>query len=181
MNLLFKLTDRDIGIEPKEMKDYQLRIAARGIVIRNDGKIALQYKSNTNEFKLIGGGIENKEELEEAFKREVLEETGCKIEIINKLGITEEYISLKKAKQISHIFIAKVIKNLHILKLTEKEKSEGAKLIWETPEEALKLIKNSYEKLLPSNYAEEYTIYRMKFVVLRDTKILEYYLKNKNK
>lgn len=180
MNLLFKLTDKDIGIEPKEINEYKLRIAARGIVIKDGGKIALQYKSNTNEFKLIGGGIENEEELEDAFKREVLEETGCEVEIIKKLGVTEEYISLKKAKQISHIFIAKVIKDLHILKLTEKEKREGAQLIWETPEEALKLIKNSYEKLLPSNYVEEYDVYRMKFVVLRDTKILEYYLENKN-
>lgn len=181
MNLLFKLTDKDIGVEPKEINEYKLRIATRGIVIRDDGKIALQNKNNTNEFKLIGGGIENEEGIENAFKREVLEESGCEIEIIKKLGVTEEYISLKSTKQISHIFIAKVIKDLHILKLTEKEKIEGAQLIWETPEEALKLIKNSYEKLLSSNYAEEYNVYRMKFIILRDTKILQYYLENKNR
>lgn len=179
MNTLFKLTDKDIGIEPKEMKNYKLRIAARGIIIKEDGKIALQKKSNTNEFKLIGGGIENKEEPSIAFQREVIEETGCEIEIIEQLGITEEYISMKNAKQISYVFIAKVIKDSKILNLTEKEKEEGAELIWVTPKEALKLVKNSYDELIQSNYEKEYDVYRMRFIALRDRKILEYYLENR--
>ena len=29
MDVLFQLTDKDFGLEPKEMKDYKLRIAAR--------------------------------------------------------------------------------------------------------------------------------------------------------
>lgn len=45
MNILFKLTDRDFGLELTEMKDFRIRIASRGIVMRNDGKIAIQYKS----------------------------------------------------------------------------------------------------------------------------------------
>ena len=47
-------------------------------------KIAIFYKSNKNEYKLPGGGMENDENPEEAFKREVLEETGCVVEIVNK-------------------------------------------------------------------------------------------------
>lgn len=178
MNLLFKLTDKDFGVEPKEMSNYEMRFAARGIVVREDGKIALQKKCNTNEFKLIGGGIEEEEEPSLGFKREVLEETGCEVEIIKEFGITEEYVSMKNAKQISHVFVAKVINDLHTLKLTEKEKSEGAELIWVTPEEALKLIEDSYGKLVASNYAEEYDVYRMRFIRLRDKKILEYYITN---
>ena len=150
MNIICKLTDKDFGIEPKEMINYRLRVASRGIVIREDGKIAIQNKSNKNEYKLVGGGIEENEDPSVAFKREVLEEAGCEIEIINQLGITEEYRSLRNLKQISNIFIAKVVKDLHTLNLTEKEKSEGAKLLWVEPREAL--------------------------VVLRDRKILEYYL-----
>lgn len=53
MNLLFKLTDKDFGIEPQEMNNFKLRMAARGIVIREDGKIAIQNKANKNEFKLV--------------------------------------------------------------------------------------------------------------------------------
>lgn len=31
MGLLFKLTDEDFGIEPQEMKNYNVRLAARGL------------------------------------------------------------------------------------------------------------------------------------------------------
>ena len=57
MNILFKLTDSDFGLEPKEMKDCKMRIASRGIVMRDDGKIAIQYKTNKKEYKLVGGGM----------------------------------------------------------------------------------------------------------------------------
>lgn len=173
MSVIVKLTDEDFGIKPKEMKDYRLRVAARGIVMREDGKIAIQNKSNKNEFKLVGGGMEENEDPTIAFKREVLEEAGCEIEIIEKLGTTEEYKSLQNLKQISNIFVSKVINDIHKLNLTEKEKSEGAKLLWVEPKEALKLITDCYDKLLPSNYDD---VYDTRFVVLRDRKILEYYL-----
>ena len=66
------------------MNNSRLRLGARGIAIREDGKIAIFNKSNKNEYKLPGGGLEGEgeEETEEAFKREVLEEIGCEIEII---------------------------------------------------------------------------------------------------
>lgn len=173
MNVLFRLTDKDFEIKPQEMNNCNIRLAARGIVIRDDGKIAIQNKSNKNEFKLVGGGIENNENPIIAFKREVLEEAGCEVEIIEQLGITEEYKSLQNLKQISNIFIAKVINDTHQLNLTEKEKNEGAKLLWVEPKEALRLITDCYDKLLPSDYDD---VYDTRFVVLRDRKILEYYL-----
>jgi len=86
MELICKITDIDIGEEPVEMENPKLRLGARGIVIREDGKIAIFNKSNKNEYKLPGGGLESKEKPEDAFKREVLEETGCKVEIIDTLG-----------------------------------------------------------------------------------------------
>lgn len=173
MSVIVKLTDEDFGIKPKEMKDYRLRVAARGIVMREDGKIAIQNKSNKNEFKLVGGGMEENEDPSIAFKREVLEEAGCEVEITENLGTTEEYKSLQNLKQISNIFVAKIINDIHKLNLTEKEKNEGAKLLWVEPKEALKLITNCYDKLLPSDYDD---VYDTRFVVLRDRKILEYYL-----
>ena len=175
MEIIFKITDKDFGIEPLDMSNFKLRIAARGIVIREDGKIALQNKSKKNEYKLVGGGMEGNEDPKIAFQREVLEEAGCEIQIIEQLGITEEYKSWQNLKQISNIFVAKVIKDIHKLNLTEKEKNEGAKLLWVEPTEALKLITDCYDKLLPSDYDD---VYDTRFVVLRDRKILEYYLKN---
>lgn len=173
MELICKVTDEDIGEKSIKMKTPKLRLGARGIVVRNDGKIAIFNKSNKNEYKLPGGGIEGEEKPEEAFKREVLEETGCKIEIVKKLGTTEEYKTLVNFKQISYVFVGKVLEDTKQLNVTKEEKEEGAKLVWEAPEKALKLIMNSYDKLVSSKYG---SIYHTKFIVLRDKKILEKYI-----
>lgn len=45
--------------------------------------------------------------------------------------------------------------------------------MWETPEKALGLITECFDKLVASKYE---SIYSTKFVVLRDRRILEYYL-----
>ena len=173
MELICKLTDEDIGEKIINMENPKLRLGARGIVIREDGRIAIFNKSNKNEYKLPGGGLEGEEKPEDAFKREVLEETGCEIEIIESLGTTEEYKSQNNFKQISYIFVGKVLKDTKQLNVTKKEKEEGAKLLWETPKKALELITECFDKLVASKYE---SIYSTKFVVLRDRRILEYYL-----
>ena len=174
MKLICKITDNDIGEKYLELINPKIRLAARGIVVREDGKIAVFNKSNKNEYKLPGGGVENNESVDQTFTREVLEETGCVVEIIEELGITEEYKYQNNFKQISNVFVGKVIKDTQQLNVTQKEKDEGARLLWETPERALELIKGCYDKLVDSKYE---SIYATKFIVLRDSKILEYYLK----
>lgn len=174
LNIICKLTDIDIGEKYNELVEPKVRIGARGIIRRNDGKIAIFNKSNKNEYKLPGGGIEENEKPEEAFKREVLEETGCKVEIIEKLGTTEEYKTLDNFKQISYVFVGKVLEDTKQLNVTQKEKDEGAKLVWKTPKNALKVITESYDKLVASKYE---SVYHTRFIALRDRKILEYYIK----
>lgn len=173
MELIYKVTDEDIGEKSIEAQNPRVRLGARGIVIREDGKIAVFNKSNKNEYKLPGGGIEESENPELAFKREVLEETGCEVEIVKCLGTIEEHKTLDNFKQISYVFVGKVIKDTNELHLTEKEKDEGAKLIWETPENGLKLISNCFENLVASKYE---SVYHTKFIVFRDKKILERYM-----
>ena len=173
MNLICKITDKDLGLEYNAIENPSLRLGARGIVIRDDGKIAIFNKSNKNEYKLPGGGLEGNEDPKEAFKREVLEETGCVVEILEELGTTEEYKFQNNFKQISYVYVGKVVEDTKALNVTQKEKDEGAKLLWETPKKALELVTNCYENLVESKYE---TVYATKFVVLRDRKILEYYI-----
>ncbi|MBR6033791.1 MAG: NUDIX domain-containing protein [Clostridia bacterium] len=173
MDLICKITDRDIGEDYIEMENPKIRYGARGIVLRDDGKIAVFNKANKNEYKLPGGGIEDDETPEEAFKREVFEETGCKVEIIEKLGIAEEDKSQANFKQISNVFVGKVIEDTKKLHITQKEIDEGGKILWETPQKALELITKCYGELVKSDYE---SVYITKFIVLRDRKILEYYI-----
>ena len=118
MECIKKLIDENIGLTSIEFNNPRIRYGARGIIIEKDGKIALFNKTMKNEYKLPGGGIDKGENPEEAFKREALEETGCEVEIIKCLGTIEEHKSLDNFKQISYIFIAKVINNRNKLNLT---------------------------------------------------------------
>lgn len=175
MNLIKIIKDEDFNLKSIDFNNPKIRYGARGIVIKDD-KIALFNKVNKNEYKLPGGGIEKNEDIENAFKREVLEETGCEVEIIRELGIIEEQKSLDNFKQISYVFVSRVIKDTNILSLTEKEKDEGAKLLWVDINKALNLITNSMNNLKASKYE---SLYHSKFIVERDKIILEYYLNNK--
>ena len=168
------IKDEDIGYTNKDLNNPRKRIGARGIILKND-KIAIFYKKNKNEYKLPGGGVEDGENLEDGFKREVLEETGCVVKIQKKLGITEEFKGIANFYQLSHVYLAEVIEDTHKLNLTEKEKSEGAELLWTTLEQAISLVKNCFDKIKPSTYDEQENVYATKFIIKRDLSILEYY------
>lgn len=171
---LFKITDKDFGIEEKKNKSNpEIRIGARGMIFNEDGKIAIIHKKNKNEYKLPGGGVEENEDPKESFLRECLEEIGCEVCINNFLGVAEEYKSQENFKQFSYVFIAKKTLDKNELKLTKKEMEEGTEFIWLDVLEALNRMKNSLNTLKASNYDN---IYRSKFMVLRDIKILENYI-----
>ena len=174
-NNIAVITDKDIlGKESTNFNFEKTRYGARGIIVK-DNKIGLLYKKNKNEYKLPGGGIEENETPLEAFKREIKEEAGCEIDNIEKIGIIEEEKNKNSFKQISYVFKADVTE-IGSQNMTEKEKEEGAEFIFIDINKALELMKNCYNNIIPSKYDD---IYSTKFIVLRDIKILEYYLKLK--
>lgn len=177
MNLIKILTDKDFNIDTIEMNNPRHRYAARGLVFKDD-KIAILNKQFKKEYKLVGGGIEENEDPAIAFQREVLEEAGCEIEIKELLGTIEEHKSQDNFKQTSYVFVANVVNDTKKLNLTQKEMDEGARLLWLDIEDAMRLIKESEDKLIASEYEN---IYHTKFIVRRDYEILKYYLENYNK
>lgn len=174
MNYIIKLIDENFGIKSIKMENPRHRLGARGLVFKN-GKVAILNKQSKNEYKLVGGGIETDEDPANAFQREVLEETGCEIKIIDFLGITEEYKSQDNFRQTSYVYVANVINDTGNINFTQKEIDEGSKLLWLDINDALKLIKESENKLVSSKYE---SVYHTKFIVRRDYEILKYYIDN---
>ena len=127
MRCIGKLTDEDFNLESVPLNNPRIRYAARGIIFNEDGKVAILYKQNKNEFKLIGGGIEEDEDPKEAFKRETLEETGYKIEIYECLGTFDEIKTHDNFKQTSYVYVAKALKKVNNPQYTEKELKENSK------------------------------------------------------
>ena len=175
MKVIAEITDDMFGIKPISFNNPKIRYGARGIVKKQDGTIAVFCKRAKNEYKLPGGGIEQEENAEEAFAREVLEEVGCEVNNILLLGITKELKSQENFQQISYAFSCNVKKDLKSVKMTQKEIDEGGAIIWLTPENALQKITECEDQLKASDYDN---IYRTKFMNYRDREILKYYIKN---
>lgn len=175
MEFIKVLTDKDFDLDVIEFNNPRIRYGARGIVLNENNEIAILNKSKKNEYKLVGGGIEGDEDPELAFKREVLEEAGCEVEIDKYLGQIKEEKSHGNFMQISYIYVAHVIKNYNKLNLTKKEIDEGARLLWLKLDDAMEIIKDSEDKLKASKYE---TVYQDRFIVRRDYSILEYYKNN---
>lgn len=108
MKLIRTIQFKDLGIE--EVDKFEVRRAARAVVFDNDKNIGILYVSKYNYHKLPGGGLEDSETIEEALKRECLEEIGCSVEIIGELGEIIEYRDKWSLKQHSYCYLANIVR-----------------------------------------------------------------------
>ena len=79
MELLLVIKEQEVHPEIKKADGTKnkFRKAVRAVVFDNENKVALINVSKHNYYKLPGGGIENFESVEDALRRECLEEAGC--------------------------------------------------------------------------------------------------------
>ena len=68
MNLIGKISDVDIGEKELFCENPNTRTAVRVILINDENKIAILHKKNKNEYKLVGGGVDEGEDFEDALK-----------------------------------------------------------------------------------------------------------------
>lgn len=93
------------------------------------------------------GGIDDGENIKEALIREVLEEVGSKIEIMDEVGKIIEFRSKLNLKQTSYCYIGKIISR-GMTTFTEEERNQNFKLIWISLDEAISKVRNDK----PTNY-----------------------------
>lgn len=158
MNLLKELSQKDIGMNnTNEDIAYKLRKAARAMVLDKDNRIAILNVTKDNYHKLPGGGFEGHEDVEEALRREVMEEVGAEIEVGKEVGCIIEYRDEFKQLQISYCYLAKVNGELTQVSFTEDEINDGFNLQWYTIEQAMEIMQQDQ----PQSYVG-------KFIHVRD-------------
>lgn len=158
MKLIKYITDTDFGLEASNLdfNGWNVRQAMRGILFNDKNEIALMKIDKYKMYKLPGGGVDEGESLEDAFSREMLEETGCEADIKGCVGIVIEKRDQWTMFQISHCHIAKVNKVYKDLNLTESEKSAGFSLVWvKSIDEAISLMQNCEPQEYDNKFIKE--------------------------
>lgn len=132
MKTILTLTDTDINAKAPAVDHagYKVREAARAIVLDDDGRVALLWMELYQGHKLPGGGIDPGESIKQALERELLEEIGCRAEIVSELGNVVEYRDEYRLRQTSYCFLAKKIGEQSESSFTEDELADGFRMVW---------------------------------------------------
>ncbi len=159
------ITDSDFfGGDPMYLGRVE-RYASRGVLISDTGKVGLLYAKRLYCYKLPGGGIRRGEAEREALRRELLEETGYRCRVLQKLGTVEEHKIRRSYMQISAAFTARAEGEPGEPKFTSAERRIGFELRWLELEDAVQLMKKEFSAT---------NDYGKKFLLARDLAILEY-------
>ena len=109
------------------VEDYLLNVRASGIII-HDNKILLHKNINEEHYALIGGRVAIGESSEEALKREVMEEMGKEVDIIEGLTTVENFFQMKDSKYYEILFVHRLeFKNEDDKKILETIKNVEGK------------------------------------------------------
>jgi 8-oxo-dGTP pyrophosphatase MutT (NUDIX family) len=130
-------------------ENVKKRKAVRAIIFDDEYKIAILEVRGGVYHKIPGGGIEVGENDIEALKREIFEEAGCDIEIIEKIGELQ-FVDPDGSGLIHHsvCFLTKKIKDYGRQYFTEIEIKNKFKLLWIDIDEAINLFENVKTKKL---------------------------------
>lgn len=101
--MIMKYFDDKQGVEKDVPQDAEIfwRPTVYGVITKDDS--ILMVKPHHGLHALPGGGMEPGESIEEALKREVLEETGYQVESSELLNTTERYLYIEKEDKFYHV------------------------------------------------------------------------------
>lgn len=161
-----------LGIQ--EIKDNNTRIttrqAARAVILK-DGKI-LMVHTNKGDYKFPGGGVKRQEEIKEALKREVAEETGYIVTSIGeKLGMiiqrnVNQFNSNGIFEMTSYYYYCDVKDTPESQHLDKYEEDQEFEPVWITIDEVIKenelILQGKKADINPWVYRETLALKRLK-------------------
>ncbi len=131
------------NLTTEEINKLPLMYGTRTVVLTSDNEVILIKIKTGNFHTLVGGNIEDTENIEQGTIRECKEESGYNISIIDNLG----YIVLCKKKYKKYIFgnLVKTIGEPTPLKLTQEEIELGHEILKYPIDKALDILENDYK------------------------------------
>lgn len=155
METILTIRDRDFieNAPDVDSSGFKNREAVRAVLSDDNGRIALIYSKNRNYHKLPGGGIDQGEDHASALHREIMEETGCRAEIIQEVGQIIEFRDQIELIQTSYCYTAKLIEDTGETHFTDHEASEQFAVIWA---DDLTHATSLFEQVTSTDYGVQY-------------------------
>lgn len=129
MKSLLTIKEQDIIPDSSDVdvSDFRKRGAARAVLLDSSNQVYLMNVSLHSYHKLPGGGIDEGESIIQALERELLEEVGCKAEVIAELGTVVEYRNYEDGglEQTSYCYLARQTGDQVASSLEDGELAEG--------------------------------------------------------
>jgi 8-oxo-dGTP diphosphatase len=129
MKNLLTIKEQDILPDSSsvDISAFRKRGAARAVLLDGSGQVYLLNVSKHGNHKLPGGGIDEGEDIKQAMERELMEEVGCKAEILAELGTVIEYRNYDDGglEQTSYCYLSKQVGEQVASALEEGELAEG--------------------------------------------------------
>ena len=123
-------------VKPYSDPPRGIRQSGRGLVVK-DGMILLSHEVNTEVYMSPGGGLEVGETLEECCARELLEETGYTVKVIEPFVTVNEYCF--ETLFVSNYFICEAVGRGE-QRLTDVEVAHGIVPEWISVDAALEIF-----------------------------------------
>ena len=139
MRRIALITDREI-LGTDGLSSAPPHVKARAILRNPRGELALTHEAAFGIYVLPGGALEDGESVEEALRRELREETGCRVLRCQELGCVEENRAHSDSAHLSCYYVVDTDTETFSPSLTAEEERAGVTVAWVPFEEARRLI-----------------------------------------
>ena len=148
------IKDSDIfGGGETDSTAYIVRPTAKGVVLDDEGKVALL--SNGEHSLFPGGGVDEGETFREAFIRECMEEIGCEVEVLSSLGRALQVRSKSKRKYEVEFFVGKV-RGAKGAPTTTQAGELACTIDWLDDTEVITILESQIKDIRPDDYPAQF-------------------------
>lgn len=152
MNVFQEIRDQDFfpSTPSIDSTNFDRRVSVRAVVLDQLGFIALLRLNSFHSHKLPGGGIVKGENTLQTLEREMEEEIGCTVRVLQEIGSIIEYRDQSHLIQVSSCFLTRQYGHKETSSFTEQEKSQKCEVVWvHDIEKAIQLVQSD----VSPNYA----------------------------